>query len=546
MAALSPVQIALMQEVLAVVTASPPAPPSVPEFRVKHANERTAIDELISRRALQAVREHYLPTLAGLRAAATDEARATIRRCNALVESLKERVRSDPRKTEWTAEELSRNSEFSTDEVAVLLTILVTSGEPKLSAGHAFKGHAPFVTQVRVSLDGVLDAQPFAEVEPSEPLVGSGPGTVSRLYVHNFRSFVNFEWKPPAACVLVGENGAGKTALLEVLWLLQELLVSGLAVDATGALSARTVWLDDPEQTIELDIDRGEESFRYRLVIRWDGEQPSIREELRGSGVRLYQADAGLVELFGDSPPPLRTTIPFDRRRSFIASLEPRPDNRRVTAFRELVASIWAIKPDANRILGTANEESNHLKRDLSNFASWYLARVAEDPDALAALVQDLRRALAGFASLRFERISPKSRALLVRFSFGETSYELGWAELSDGQRLLIALYGMLRFGLPRASLIAIDEVENYVSPSEIQPWLRAVADAAADHRQQLLLVSHHPESINYLAADSAWRMWRDPDAGHTRIDRLQPDLDAGVTAYDALKLELTPDEGAR
>lgn len=110
-----------------------------------------------------------------------------IRRCNALVEWLKEKVRSDPPKAEWTAEELSRESTFSADEATVLLTILLASGEPQFSTSHELKGDSPFVTQVRVSLDAVLDAQPFAEVEPSEPPVGSGPGTVSRLYVHNFR-----------------------------------------------------------------------------------------------------------------------------------------------------------------------------------------------------------------------------------------------------------------------------------------------------------------------------------------------------------------------
>jgi AAA15 family ATPase/GTPase len=36
-----------------------------------------------------------------------------------------------------------------------------------------------------------------------------------RLYIHNFRSFVNFEWRPPAVSGLVGSNGAGKSALME-------------------------------------------------------------------------------------------------------------------------------------------------------------------------------------------------------------------------------------------------------------------------------------------------------------------------------------------
>lgn len=63
-----------------------------------------------------------------------------------------------------------------------------------------------------------------------------------------------------------------------------------------------------------------------------------------------------------------------------------------------------------------------------------------------------------------------------------------------------------------------------------IQPWLRKLTELAHVSDEQVILISHHPEAINYLAADSAWRVWRDPQGGHSRIE---PDLDVGETAYD-------------
>lgn len=370
------------------------------------------------------------------------------------------------------------------------------------------------------------------------PLIGKP--MLKRIYVHNFRAFVNFEWAPPSAGVLVGDNGAGKSALIEVLWLLQDMVVEGTTIDATVSPSARTTWLQDARQSIEIDLEIGGDSFKYRLDVDEEHGRSAIHEELHGSGALLYRANAGKVELFGDPPSGTpRTTIPFDRRRSFLSALEPRADNKRLIAFREAIRGIWAMKPDPRRLGGAALAESAYLERDLGNFASWYRSRVQEDPDGVEALRTDLRRALKGFSTLRLEPISPEVKDLRVRFSFGEKTHELGWAKLSDGQRLLIAMYGLLRFGLAKATLIALDECENYVAPAEIQPWLRAVADAAAEHHQQLLVVSHHPESINYMAADAAWRMWRDKDAGHTRIAPLAPDLEAGETAYDAVKFGL-------
>ncbi|MBI2898345.1 MAG: AAA family ATPase [Deltaproteobacteria bacterium] len=361
---------------------------------------------------------------------------------------------------------------------------------------------------------------------------------LKRIHIHNYRSFVNFEWHPPSSCVLVGPNGA-KSSLLEVLWTLQDVLVVGKLHEETGFPSTCAEWLREPEQTIEVDLDSKDDGFLYRISYRKEGTSGRIREELRlANGGLLYRSADGKVELFGDAPAPAaKATIAFDRRRSFVSVLEPRPDNQKITAFREAVRSIRGVKPDPRRLGGAATGEAPTLERDLSNFADWYRGRVQEDPDAMTAMMSDLRDRIAGFQQLRLEPISPEVKDLRARFFFDGTSYELSWAKLSDGQRLLIALYGLLRFELAHAGLAVLDEIENYVAPAEIQPWLRVLLDSASAGGRQVLVLSHHPETINYLAADEAWRMWRDPASGVTRIGKLQPDLEAGVTAYDLLKL---------
>jgi predicted ATPase len=363
---------------------------------------------------------------------------------------------------------------------------------------------------------------------------------LKRIYVHNYRTLVNFEWRPPPVCVLVGENGAGKSALVEAIWLVRRVVVEGAGYLETGFPATLTAWAQDrerSEQTIEVEVDHAGESFRYRLGCQLRDGKPSIREELSASTGLLYRSDAGKVELFGEPPSPSpRTTVAFDRRRSFISALEPRPENRSIMAFREAIHSIWSLKPDPQRLGADTEVEAVWLEPDLSNFASWYRSGVQEDPDAAVALRDDLKRGIVGFDQLRLKQISPDVKDLRVRFAFGGKDHELPWAQLSDGQRLLIALYGAFRFGFSQGGLVTLDEVENYVSPKEIQPWLRAVTDYMTEAGRQLLVISHHPEAINYMAADAAWRMWRDPTGGHSRIERLEPDLEAGETAYDLVK----------
>lgn len=45
---------------------------------------------------------------------------------------------------------------------------------------------------------------------------------LTRLYIDNFRCFVNFEYKPAMKQLLLGENGSGKSALLMAVSQLKE------------------------------------------------------------------------------------------------------------------------------------------------------------------------------------------------------------------------------------------------------------------------------------------------------------------------------------
>jgi len=53
------------------------------------------------------------------------------------------------------------------------------------------------------------------------------PAMLKRLYIDNFRCFVNFEYKPERKQLLLGANGSGKSSLLEVIRLLKRFLAGG-------------------------------------------------------------------------------------------------------------------------------------------------------------------------------------------------------------------------------------------------------------------------------------------------------------------------------
>ncbi len=363
---------------------------------------------------------------------------------------------------------------------------------------------------------------------------------LTRIYIDNFRSFVNFEWTPPPSCVLIGTNGSGKSALFDVLCFVQDLLVHGKRLDELRIRSLITAWRRLEPLTIELDVELEGERYRYRLVCEHEFGPSIIEEGLWANDDLLYRLDTEGVELFGDKQGGrMPGKIPFSSQTSFLSSLSGRKDHQRILRFREFFESIWSLKPDPRRLVtDTLSQETEWLDRDLGNFTSWYRSLVQSDPDAVSALRADLQRVLEGFDQIRLRSKSGGGRDLVVRFRFGAQSYELDWAALSDGQRMLIALYAAARAFAANARLVVLDEIENYIAPTEIQAWLREVGRLVSSTNGQLMVISHHPEVIDYLAADAAWRMWRDPSAGHTRITLLQPNLDLGQSAYDAFKDE--------
>ena len=124
--------------------------------------------------------------------------------------------------------------------------------------------------------------------------------------------------------------------------------------------------------------------------------------------------------------------------------LRPRDDNRRLTRFRDFMNRIvvCGLQPASFRV--ESSGEDALLQRDAGNFADWYRHVLLEHPDVVPGFTKALEEVVDGFRSIRLERVGQETRALMVTFDEAEHGYELRFDELSDGQRVLIVLYGLI------------------------------------------------------------------------------------------------------
>lgn len=359
---------------------------------------------------------------------------------------------------------------------------------------------------------------------------------LTRVYIDNFSCFVNFEYRPDRKQLILGRNGSGKSTLLDALLNLRQFVVRGDRADDLFRLSRRTLWLNQSQQTWEIEAKLGGGSYVYRLVVEPWGDPPRTRvavETVSLGGRPIFKFEAGEVHLYGDRPEH-RVTYPFDWHRSALATM-PTKDNTALARFKHWFSNLLCFRIDPFRMGLRAEGEDLAPNVNLSNIASWYRHLLQAYPKENAAFLGSLRAALDDFSFLGLEPVGENVRLLFAEFTQSSgKSVKLYSHELSDGQRCLIGLYAILHFVLAKGSTVIVDEPDNFVSLREIQPWLMAVADLVERGHGQILLISHHPELINQWAPDCGVQFIRE-GVGPVRVDNFHGDPNSALSPAELI-----------
>jgi predicted ATPase len=333
---------------------------------------------------------------------------------------------------------------------------------------------------------------------------------LKRIYADNFRALVSFEFRPGRLSLLLGDNGSGKTSLFDVLGKLHDLIVLGATIGDRFAFT-RTKWETRELQRFELDFEESVGTYRYALEIQPGAqEKPVIRSEsVTLDGEPLYRFSDGEVHLAYDDRS-AGSVFPFRADQSFLTNLEAGSAHRlgRLAGFRDLVAGLRIIQPNPFAMEATSRQDVPFLGRHGLNFASFFDHLNDEQPDVREALEEHLREAISGFRRFRFQRIGQDAKLLLATLGDGDLKGEFNLLELSEGQRILILLYAAV-LAHRSGSLLCFDEPDNFVSLTEIQPWLQLLRDTLDERGGQALVISHHPEVMDYMAVDEIWRFER-------------------------------------
>lgn len=345
---------------------------------------------------------------------------------------------------------------------------------------------------------------------------------ITEIYIDNFKCLSNFKITPKHFQLWLGDNGSGKSAVLDALHRVR-LFLSGQDAAEVFHSSSLTVWDKRLKQTFSFCLECDGDKYRYELLLE---SQPHgktmriLREEMQWQGRTFFLHDGQDAHLYRTNrytnEVEKGTSFPVTGGRSVIASIAERDDNTPLITFRKAVAGWLFIQPIPTVMDQYAESEAPTLSRQCANFAAWYRHLLQEFP-GIGYKARDLiAEVLPGFEHLSMKD-SGEARRLKAAFSINEMSHDFDFSELSDGQRQLIVLYTVLealRAGL--FTTLIIDEPDNYVSLREIQPWIEALSEICDDHGRQAIIISHHPEVVNRMArGDELW--FHRTEGGHVQ-----------------------------
>lgn len=363
---------------------------------------------------------------------------------------------------------------------------------------------------------------------------------ITRLYVDNFKTLVNFELHLGPMNLLLGENGSGKSTVMEAIGLLRTFVVSGEKCVSVFTPDSLCRWDTRKGQIFEIDLLDLEGKYTYRLEIEHDASRERCyvkTEQLTHNQQPVFVSDAVTARVYDSDG--VGKGFPVYRDRSGVGLLNA-DASQWLLRFKRRLRMTWSLRLNPDAMAVECHTESTHPRRDAANFASWYRHLTLDQPSRVFELTETLRNnVLDGFRSLRLKAVGERSRALWAEFTANtlegqEATTEYRFDELSDGQRILIVLYALLICAGDEGNTLCLDHPETYLALPEIQPWLMRLADATEEGRCQAVIATHHPELINLLAASSGYWLERQ-SGGPTRVKRIGDQDSSGLPVSELI-----------
>ena len=326
-----------------------------------------------------------------------------------------------------------------------------------------------------------------------------------RIYIHNYRCLENFEMnvKGVSSALLIGENGAGKSAIARVLEILQRI---GRGTNRVGQLVEPRDFShgrSDVPIRFVFDISIKDKLYTYEIAL----ELPERFRELRVSDEKLT-VEGSIVY----SRKEAQLTLHSSREARFnldwhliaLTIIQEQSESDPLHDFKDWLSRMLILKPIPDEMTGESREETLESEITGRNFGDWLTGLLRLSPASYTTIDKYLKEVMPDFHDFKNEPVGKDASALKVRFQDEESGAKsrarttIAFQDLSDGEKCLFLCALVLAANEHNGPLFCFwDEPDNYLSLPEVGHFVMSLRRSfETEIGGQLLITSHNPEAI--------------------------------------------------
>ena len=199
---------------------------------------------------------------------------------------------------------------------------------------------------------------------------------------------------------------------------------------------------------------------------------------------------------------------------------------------RRLLEKLWeyALAP-----INHKSREQDDYRTTSTNEEQVYI--FIRDEDTLRAMAKEFGNEKAFFALLETLDISDLLREVRIWVNREDAEEEIPFHEISDGEKQLLSVLGLMRFTGRDESLFLLDEPDTHLNPAWKWDYLRLVREVAQSNREShIIMTSHDPLTMGSLVASQVQVMAYRQDG---TLSVARPDIDPRGLGFTSILTQI-------
>jgi predicted ATPase len=345
--------------------------------------------------------------------------------------------------------------------------------------------------------------------------------SLQSVRVRNFKAVVDSKAvKLGPLTAFIGNNGAGKSSLIEALETYQAILRDGLDVAMQRWLGIEHVRHKGQEakerigevvNAISWEVALGESRRKVTRLAMTVNNDPAANhmfiasERVTGvDGIWAERDQAAGLQSYG----PGRSMLPYSLNEDLVHAA----DEVLAWQFLTLSPERMGLPVPQQRTKGQVR-----LASDGSNVADFLLDLRRQSPNAFDGIVETMAYVLPYAKDIQ-PALSSSEIERKAWLQLSEDTYKVpGWL-LSTGTLRMLALLALLRHPNP-PPLIVVEEIENGLDPRSIHLIVEEIRNAVLAGTTQVIITTHSPYLLDLLTLEHLVVVERDAK-GHPRFTR--------------------------